>query len=287
MAQCPACRRPVAMARPLCLYCGAALPAESLAAAITAPAPPPSHSKGPAGGTLLVVDCSSTDPASLGEALGLLPYESVLRHRRGGYALEGVLDPAVAEEAAARLSAAGLVVFLVPESLTRAEPWLATGGALETGGLRLRGASGARHVSGPELLLVVRGPIVREYQAPFQRRKVQTARLEDGYRFHLHLRASEVLEIDPGDFDFETRTPVFGSSRLEIEHWIDSLARGVTMDDAFRHSTPALGPVAPGSKGPLAAAAALSRSAVTGRPENEATVHDNLRQFRFYSAWRG
>jgi hypothetical protein len=235
---------------------------------------------------LLVVDCSSTDPATLGEALGLLRYESVLRHRRGGYALEGVLAPAVAEEEALRLRAAGLVVFLVPESLTRAEPWRATGGILETGGLRLRGASGARHVSGHDLLLVVRGPIVREYQAPFQRRKVQTVRLDDGYRFHLHLRASsEILEIDPGDFDFETRSPVFSSSRLETEHWIDSLAQGVTVDDAFRHTTPALGPGDPGAKRPLAAA--LSRGAAAGRPENEATVHDNLRQFRFYSSWRG
>ena len=259
-----------------------------MAAATAASVPDtPASTHAGTGGTLLLVDCSSRDPATLGEALGLLPYESALRHRRGGYALEAVLDPAAAEEEAVRLRAAGLVVFLVPESLTRAEPWLATGGVRETDGLRLRGAHGVRHVSGPDLRLVVKGPIVREYQTPFQRRKVQTARLEDGYRFHLHLRASpEILEIDPGDFDFEARTLLFGSSRLEMEDWIDSLAREVTVDDAFRHATPALGPGSPSSKGPLAATAALSRSAATGR-ESEATVHDNLRQFRFYSSWRG
>ena len=36
MAVCAACRRPVALARASCLYCGAALPAESVAAAAEA-----------------------------------------------------------------------------------------------------------------------------------------------------------------------------------------------------------------------------------------------------------
>ena len=44
-ATCPACRRPIAVARPTCLYCGAALPAEAVAAverAGTTEAPAPS-----------------------------------------------------------------------------------------------------------------------------------------------------------------------------------------------------------------------------------------------------
>jgi hypothetical protein len=277
------------MARPSCLYCGAALPAEAVAAAASAAAlevgPAPTD-EGPAR-MLLLVDSSSADPRTLGVALELSGYESALRHRRGGYSLEGVLSEAAAEPEAARLRAAGLGVFLVPESRARAEPWLAVAGTRQDGGdLSLRGAGGLRQVSGPDLLLVVRGPIVREYQAPLTPRKVQTARLADGYRFHLHLRSSpQVLELDPGDFDFGARAPVFGSSLLEMNDWLASLVEGVTVDDAFRYSTPALGP---GSEpaGPLAATQALSRGP-KARDQSRAAVHDNLRQFRFYSGWRG
>jgi hypothetical protein len=279
------------MARPSCLYCGAALPAEAVAAAAASAAAldavgPAREEEGPPR-MLLLVDPKSADPGTLGIALELSPYESALRHRRGGYSLEGVLSEGAAEPEAARLRAAGLVVFLVPESRARAEPWLAVAGVREDDGdLSLRGITGSRQVSRSDLLLVVRGPIVREYQAPLTPRKVQTARLADGYRFHLHLRSSpQVLELDPGDFDFGARPTVFGSSLLEMNDWLGALVEGVAVDDAFRYSTPALGPGTEPA-GPLAATKALSRGAKasdTGR----ATVHDNLRQFRFYSGWRG
>ena len=278
------------MARPACLYCGAALPAEAVAeaaasaAALEAGPTPPDE--GPPR-MLVLVDSSSADPGTLAAARELSAYEAALRHRRGGYSLEGVLGQAEAEPEAARLRAAGLGVFLVPESRARAEPWLAIAGTRQDGGdLSLRGAGGSRQVSRPDLLLVVRGPIVREYQAPLAPRKVQTARLADGYRFHLHLRSSpQVLELDPGDFDFGTRATAFSSSLLEMNDWLAALVEGVVVDDAFRYSTPALGPGTEPA-GPLAATRALSRSA-KGNDKSQAAVHDNLRQFRFYSGWRG
>jgi hypothetical protein len=277
------------MARPTCLYCGAALPEAAVSAAAASAALVASGPPAPAAPAriLLVVDPRSVPAATLGVALGLTPYEAALWHRRGGYSLEEVLGPVEAEAEAARLRAAGLVVFLVPEALARAEPWLAVAGVREKDGLRLRGTSGFRVVSGPELLLVVKGPIVRAYPVPLEPRKVQTnTRLDDGYRFHLHLRGSPpVLELDPGDFDFGERAR-FASSELEMNDWLESLAAGVPVDDAFRHETPALGP-GTGPSGPLAATGALSRRAAKGRRTSEATVHDNLRQFRFYSAWRG
>ena len=234
------------------------------------------------------MDLSSAAPATLGAALDLLPYESAQRHRRGGYALEGALEGAAAEEEAARLRAAGLVVFLVSESRAREEPWLALAGGPGKDGLVLKGATGTRVISSSDLLLVVRGPIAREYQAPPQRRRIKTTRLEDGYRFHLHLRASpQVVELDPGDFDFGARPPLSGSSLLEMSDWLEPLTEGVEKDDAFRHLTPALGPGTPGPAGPLAATGALARSAPASGTSSEAEVHDNLRQFRFYSSWRG
>jgi hypothetical protein len=279
------------MARPVCLYCGAPLPAEAVAAAAESAAGVTAAGSAPPGGgassrTLLVVDCSSADAATLADALELTRYESAQRHRRGGLSLEGVLGPVAAEAEAARLRAAGLVVFLVSEALARAEPWLAVAGMREKDGLSLRGPIGSRRVSSADLLLVVRGPIVREYQAPLAPRKIQTARLEGGYRFHLHLHSSpQVLELDPGDFDFGARPPIFGSSLLEMNDWLDSLAQSAVMDDSFRYSTPALGP-GTGPAGPLVATSALSRSA-KGRDKSQTTIHDNLGQFRFYSSWRG
>jgi hypothetical protein len=281
------------MARPVCLYCGAALPAEVVAAAaesaslVTAPSAPPTP-PGAWAGTLVVVDQSSGDAATLGDALGLVPYEAALRHRRGGYSLQGVFDPALAEAEAARLRAAGLAVFLVPESVARAEPLVAHAGVREKEGLRLLGASGPWEIAASHLLLVVRGPIVREYQAPLEQRRIRTARLEDGYRFHLHRRSSPLpLELDPGDFDFGAQAPLSGSSILEMSAWIESVAQGTPVDDAFRHSTPALGPTTARPSGPTAAAAALSGTDPGKRDHRGGAVHDNLRQFRFYSCWRG
>jgi hypothetical protein len=278
------------MVRPACLYCGAALPEEvraaaALGAAQVAEEDAPS-ARAP-DGVLLIVDPSSGDAKTLAAALGLVPYESSLRKRRGGFSLVGVMDRAGAEQEAARLRAAGLRVFLVPESRARAEPWVAGAGVPEGDGLRLRGASGSCFVAKGDLLLVVRGPIVREHQAPLEGSKIRTARPDGGYRFHLHLRRSpEVVELDPGDFDFGTRAPLFGSSLLEMSAWLSAVVGDTPVDDAFRHSTPALGPSPAQPGGPLAAAAALSGNA-SPRRKGAGTIHDNLRQFRFYSAWRG
>jgi len=286
LAQCPACGRPVAMVRARCLYCGAALPAEAVAAAEQSAA---ASSAGPVTRSstraLLVVDWGADPPASSEAVLDLSPYEAALRRRRGGYRLECVLEAAEAEREAARLRSAGLRVFLVAEAATRALPWVAASGAREGGGLRLRGEGGSRLVAPSDLLLVVRGPIVREYQAKVARRKVDTAGLEGGHRFHLHLKASpSPLELDPGEFDFRESGRLSASSLLELSAWILTLAEGLPVDDGFRWLTPALGP-APPAPGASLAPSALSRT--PGRdPKDPSTVLDNLEQFRFYSAWR-
>jgi hypothetical protein len=282
------------MARPACLYCGAPLSAETVAAAAASAATvasfglPPSPAAAALHGVLVVIDQSSVDARTLGQALGLGPYEMAQRRKRGGYALEALQDPATAEEQAAHLRSAGLAVFLIPESVARKEPWVAVAGSRGPDGLRLKGSSGSRLISGADLSLVVRGPIVRQYQASQDRPKTRTARLEDGYRYHLHLRASpEIVELDPGDFDFGAQGPLSGSSFLEMGNWIDAVKGEATIDDDFRYATPALGPTPAVAGGPLAAAAALSRRVSSGRGKGEGGVHDNLRQFRFYSSWRG
>src|SRR5512139_1902077 len=106
---CPRCGRPVAIARPHCLYCGAALPPEALAAAsaVSEPTPPvpgleqPGGASGVAGvepsATFLVLALEGTDPGVLASALGLSAYEAAQRLRRGGLQLHRVLSDHEAE----------------------------------------------------------------------------------------------------------------------------------------------------------------------------------------------
>ena len=57
------------------------------------------------------------------------------------------------------------------------------------------------------------------------------------------------------------------------------------MDDGFKWVPPALAPSVPEATGILASAEALARTARRRREEAPALL-DNVKQFRFYSAWR-
>jgi hypothetical protein len=295
MANCPQCRRPVAVARAACLYCGAPLPPQGGTTAAAAPAtamaelpaavtdlarPAPMR-------TLVVLDLDGVDPTTLAPVLSLPAYEAALLARRAGLQLHRVLDPEAAAAEARRLAADGLVVFLVPEAEARVRPVRATGGERTEGALALRTEEGPLTVRGEDLLLVVRGPIARHFRPSLRWRKVDTATLEEGYRVHLHRRLKpRPIELDATNFEFGFA--VTGSGRLELDAWVEALAPGVPRDEGFRRLPPALGPAEPEPKGPLAAAASLGR---TTRDRGAGTRHeplllDNAEQFRFYSAWR-
>jgi len=286
MASCPSCGRPVAVARATCLYCGhplgsgrvTAAPGPAEAAATPEAAPPR---------RLVVLDLGDASPATVARALGVPPYEAGLLARRGGLHLHRILDPSAAEAEAARLGAEGLAAILVPEVEARVRPVRATGGERSEGALVLRTEEGSLIVRDEDLLLIVRGPIARRYRPPFKRRRVETATLEDGYRVHLHRRAEpRPVEIDAASF--EVGFAVTGSTRLELDAWVGSVAPRVPRDDAFRRLPPALGPAQPEPRGPLAAAASLGRGAGEGADDGEDSVLllDNAEQFRFYSGWR-
>jgi hypothetical protein len=223
----------------------------------------------------------------LARALGLPLFEAGQRLRRGGYHLQkrDAVDQVEAERE--RLAAQGLRVLVVPEAGIRRAPLVVVGGGPEGEGFRFRSEEGPLEVSASDILLVVRGPITREYQAVARKRKqVATATLEDGYRIHLHRREHpRPVEIDPFSFEFAGGGPIRGSSLIEILAWLDALT-GVTQDDAFRRETPALAPSAD-RKNPLDVAKALDtkRSSRTRRDQAPLTL-DNVEQFRFYSGWR-
>jgi hypothetical protein len=287
--------------RATCLYCGAPLPPEDVAAALSAAAQasaqagPGRASGDPAGDLLtpggerglLVLDLADANPDTLARALGLPRYEAGLLARRGGLHLHRVLDPAAAEAEAARLGARGVVAIVVPEAEARVRPLRCLGGERGAGVLSLQTEEGSIAVHRGDVLLVVRGPIVREYQPTPKRRRVDTARLEEGYRVHLHRHAAaRPVEIDAANFEFGFA--VTGSARLEVEAWVAEVADGRPSDDGFRRLPPALAPSEPETRGRLSAASSLrlaTRAREGGRDEGP-VVLDNVEQFRFYSGWR-
>jgi hypothetical protein len=279
MSACSRCGRPLAARLARCVYCGAEAPAGAAELPREA-TPETSHRR------LVVLRVEGADPAALARALGLAAAEAAHRARRGGWQLLRIAEPEAAREQAARLGEAGLAAVLVPEAEVRAaaSPEVALGGEWKGGELALRTTRGPARVRASQLLLAVQGPIAREYQTSQQVKRSRTATLEPGYRFHLHRRGeSRPLELDPGAFDFGAGGQG-GSSLLQLTAWMQELTRGVVVDDGFRRLPPELGVAQASIAGPLAAADALGARAA-GRGDAP-LVLDNLRQFRFYSAWR-
>ena len=278
----------MAVARDRCLYCGEALPSH-LVPDLPAPGPFPSGvAEAPAPArTLVILDLDAAAPENLESALGLATYEAELLARRGGFHLHRILAPELAEGEARRLRAEGLSVEMVAEAETREPPLRALGGERGRGTLTLRAKEGPVTLHREDLLIVVRGPIARQYQPVYRRRRVDTTSLEEGYRVHLHRRADRrPVEIDAANFEFGFA--VTGSTRLELEAWVEEIGADVTDDDGFRRLHPAYGVAEPEPRGPLAAASALGRAGRGDRPgaEGDSVVLDNARQFRFYTAWR-
>jgi len=290
MPSCPSCRRPVAVARASCLYCGAPLDtapvaAEGRAEAGVAPAgPPEAEARG-----LVILDLAGAAPDTLARALGLPSYEAGLLARRGGLHLHRVTGAGAAAAEAARLAGLGVAVVVVPEAEARARPLRAVSGRRTPAGLALRTEEGPLEVAVADLLLVVTGPIARQHQSRLEKRRAPR-RLDEGRRVHLHRRSEpRAVEIDPDSF--ETRDGG-ASARLEVDAWVADLAARVPHDEDFRREPPALGPGEPELPGPLAAAASLRAARrrparrAGGADEEEPALLDNVAQFRFYSGWR-
>jgi hypothetical protein len=284
----------VAVARASCLYCGAPLPAEDVAAALSAAAQVLAQAEpkvpAPGGRGLVILDLADANPATLAQALSLPRYEAGLLARRGGLQLHRVLDAKAAEAEADRLGGRGVTALVVPEEEARVRPVRASSGRRAAEGLSLRTEEGGPIELHPrELLLVVTGPIVRERQTRFDARKVEPARLDEGRRVHLH-RGGEgrPIEIDPDNF--ETGSSAGASARLEVDGWIAALGRLAPLDDGFRRLPPALSPAEPEPGGPLAAASSLRAPRLSrglaGAASEEPVLLDNVAQFRFYSGWR-
>jgi hypothetical protein len=234
-----------------------------------------------------VLDLAGVDVAALAQALDRPAYEARLLARRGGFHLHRILDPAEAEAEAERLAGRGVAALLVPEAEARVRPLRALGGERGDGSLALRTEEGPTEVRRGDVLLIVRGPIVREYLPSAKRRRVDTVRLDESYRVHLH-RKSEPRPVEIDAAVCERGFSVTGSAHLEIDAWAEEVRGEAACDDGFRRLPPVLGPAEEEPKGALAAASSLGRAARgegSGR-EEEPVLLDNAAQFRFYSGWR-
>ncbi|HEX6738496.1 MAG TPA: hypothetical protein VF310_09500 [Vicinamibacteria bacterium] len=279
----------MAVARASCLYCGAALPedlAQAVAVAATARQGEPEPGAA-ATRALLVLDLEEVVPERLARALALTDLEARLWVTQGGFRLQRLGPPAEVQAEAERLRGGGVRVEVLAEAEVRAAlpPRLARGGRPHAGGLELELAGGVERVGPEQVLLLVEGPIAREYQTQQDLRRVRTASLAPGYRLHLHLRdGPQPLELDPGGFDFGGPRATRRSTLLELQAWLAPLRARAPSDDSFQRALPALGPSEPSQAGPLSAANALRAHLAE---DGQALVLDNLAQFRFFSAWRG
>jgi hypothetical protein len=241
---------------------------------------------------LLVLDLSGVPDEALARATGLSAYESLLLTRRGGLQLYRVLDAGEAQGVASRIASEGIRVFQIPEAEARARPLHAASGERRDSRLVLRGEERGVELSAEDLLLVVAGPIAREHAPRLERRRVDTARLAEGWLVHLH-RVSDPRPVEIDATNFSLGFAVTGSARLEIDVWIDAVAPGVVRDEGFRRLPAALAPAEPEPRGPLAAVSSLRRGRARPvwrrpgqAPEEAPPVLDNVGQFRFYSGWR-
>ena len=159
-------------------------------------------------------------------------------------------------------------------------PFEAQAARFGDGLLHVRDGTGSFEIRAADVVLLVKGPIRREYQVSTERRRFRLATLEQGYLFHLHLvQGLRPVELDPHAIEFDTGEAP-GSSLLRVNGWIRQLSQHRPVDDGFRFFPPALGLEEP-SSGSVKLAAALA-----GSGDGAAQILDNVGQFRFFSAWR-
>ena len=299
---CPACARPIAMARARCVYCGAALPAEALEEATRAAqkvlqstdlaslgAVSQGFGREPAARRYVVLDTSAAPVDVIAEACSVSAWEARQWQAASRYRLikvstepengplesalrEKGLDPIVLPEAVVMRSRSPVLLESIDPV---ADPPRCTFRDLP------EAAPSRREMRPAELTLIVSAPIKR------QRLKDQVparaeARLEDAWLVHLHLKGEpRPLEIDPLRTVYEGAG--LASAYMSTLEFVRRMAAHAPHDEAFRNIVPALSP----GLDPLRDLDVLGAGAKKKDKEPKVVMLDNVAQFREYSAWRG
>ena len=280
-ATCPRCARPVAAAQPRCVYCGAELPAEAVAAARGRARRPGGGMRPAARHRAAVTSGADEAPAPpracsswtsrartrprWPRALGLSAFEASQRRRRGGLDLHRILPAAEAAEEAERLAGQGLDVLEIAEDEVRR----AAAGPGHAAAPRRRGAlalDGRRRAAPPRgrrtSCWSCAGPIAREYQTrPEARRQRRPATLEPGYRSTCTgAGRPRPRRAGPRRLRLRRRRRPRRSSLLQLAAWLDRLcrARAARTTPSAASCRPALGRARRAARGAAACAAARS-----------------------------
>lgn len=293
-ASCPACQRPLAAVQPRCLYCGTELPPALVEEALKLREEALAETAGPAGTApppvtterdLVLVDFTKASARGVAAAFGIGGFDADLRVRRGGWQLHRVWPREEARREAERLLGHALPVMLLAEAEVEgaALPLLARG--VKDGRFRFMDDEPVA-ASTTDVLIVVVGPIRREHQrAPGAPRRLgprreSNANVDETLCFHVH-RTAEIrpVEIDPLSFSLDDGME--GSTLLRVRRWLLELAGDRPWDDGFKNLPATLG------VSPSPPPGDEVRSALGAPRRKDGVVLDNLRQFRFHSAWRG
>lgn len=302
--QCPACARPIAMARASCVYCGAALSAEALeVAALSAQRILQSKSLASLEAVVtgapreaqprryVVVDTRAADVEKIAEACGVSPWEARQWQAASRYRLIRVSAEPADGPLESGLKAAGLRVLIVPdETVARSRnpiPIESIDSLAEPAQCTVREdpetPPSRRDLRAGDLALIVTASIRREkVKDETPRRTPADSRLEDAWLVHLHFKAgARPWEIDPLKTAYEGAGPASAYMRtLELVRRLQAFA---PHDDAFKNMVPALSPGAD----PRTALASFAPANQKKSKEPKVVVLDNVAQFREYSAWRG
>lgn len=300
---CPACARPIAIARAECLYCGARLPADTVQEATLAAervlqgkglASLEAAAKGlgqdqPAR-RYVVVDTAAAPTEVLAEACSVSVWEARQWQAASRYRLLRVSNEPSEDPLESGLKARGLKPLIVPEEkvLRARNPILLE--SIDALASPMQCSSRDDPESPPkrrelkelDLSLIVSAPIKREKVKGQDTRAPTERRLDDAFLVHLHFRAEDrPLEIDPLRTAYEGTG--LASAYLRTLELVRRLSAVVPHDESFRNVVPALSPGLDPSKDLEALASRPPRKA----KEPKVVVLDNAAQFREYSAWRG
>ncbi len=301
---CPACARPIAMARANCVYCGAALSAEGLQAAALAAqrilqtrslanleAVAKASARDHPPRRYVVIDTSVAGVETIADACGISAWEARQWQAASRYRLIRVSNEPADGPLESGLKAKGLRVLIVPdETVVRSRnpiPLESIDPFADPAQCTVREDPEApplrKALREHDLALIVSASIKRErVMDQTSRRTPADTRLEDAWLVHLHLKGeARPWEIDPLRTAYEGAG--LASAYMRTLELVRRLQAFAPHDEAFKNVVPALSPGTDPLKGLESFASAPRKKG----KDPKVVVLDNVAQFREYSAWRG
>jgi hypothetical protein len=292
------------MARATCLYCGAPISEETLAAAAMAArrvqqtpilAQLQTAAKGLGRETgsrrYVVIDTSAVTAEAVAAACSVSIWEARQWRAAAGFRLVKVSAEPMDGPLERGLRDQGVSFFVIPEDrvarsripvplesidFSRIPAHCSLRPDPDTEPVR-------RDLPESDLALIVSASIKRErVKEQTSPKKSADARLEDAWVVHLHLKGeARPWEVDP------RRTSYAGvglaSAHMNTQELVRRLSATVSHDETFKNMVPALSP----GVDPVGDLVALKTATRTAAKQPMRVVLDNLAQFREYSAWRG